>query len=579
MPNMRPFPPTHGFIGPDNTAWLQEWTREITVLFVFMGIHAAFYILSTHLLVRCYCPIRDNRTGYPINLWDGAKHSRDDPETEQLANREQYTAQSKFRSERHRRCLAHLCPISGQQSSSLVSRWLPMRDLLCEPHPTMLPVAVAANTVLVVITIVNQRTDQSTSILHNLLLTVPLLVTNLTATGLMGWKAWTHREFVCDSFLHRKHKSRAELALLLLVESGLAYCAVWVVVMISGLGTLPDTQRSTLLGALCSICGAYPTFIVIMVGLQRSSVDSVLAGNSALVPLTPGPRSGTSKGMSAEVKARFSSREKVSLYGVNRSTRDGNPTDPAYDEQYAAFMMPMSPTRQSWPFAVPPTGPPRHVPNRRASSPPGAPVFGRLVRVPERSSSLAPSMGSPGASMVSPTASPALYGMSSSLEYGSPMPHAAMSPSPTFSALDPMSDVPLMSSAYGGYSRQTSYGGHSRSSSDAPLLGPGNGMHSRSSSDAPLLGSFNDNRNSMEETSFLDMASSDGGHTSTPASRFVEFPTPAPTSARPDFPEASARKKDSYRLSYPTMAWTDSSRASVKDTRKGFVRLSTVDEA
>ena len=54
----------------------------------------------------------------------------------------------------------------------------------------MLLVAVAANTVLVVITIVNQRTDQSTSILHNLLLTVPLLVTNLTATGLMGWKAW-----------------------------------------------------------------------------------------------------------------------------------------------------------------------------------------------------------------------------------------------------------------------------------------------------------------------------------------------------------------------------------------------------
>ncbi|KAL1695730.1 hypothetical protein GGG16DRAFT_121514 [Schizophyllum commune] len=554
MVNTNPFPPTHGFIGPKDAVWLQQWTSEIAVLFVFVGIHSAFYILSTHLLIgsRCHYPIDDNQPGHHVNTSYDAKPRKDSPDTPRLENHDQCAAQNELPHQRHGRGLAHLrCGVS---------------------NPTVLLVAVTANTVLAVVHILNKTTDSNLA--RSLLLTVPLLVTNLTATGLMGWKAWTHREYVCDSFLRRKHKSRAELALLLLVESGLAYCAVWVIVMASGLGALPGDQRSTLLGALCSICGAYPTFIVIMVGLQRSSVDSVLAGNSALVPLTPGPYSGTSKGMSAGVKAKFSSREKANLYGVNRSTRDANPTDPACDEQYAAFMMPMSPSRQSWPLPVPPTGPPRQMP-KRASSPPGAPAFGRLVRVPERSSSLVPSMGSPGASMVSPGP----YSRMMTPLPASPMPYAAMSPSSTFSALDQMSDVPLMSSGYGGHSRQSSYVGHSRSSSDAPLLGPGNGMHSRSSSDAPLLGSFNDNRNSMEEISFLDMASSDGGHTSTPASRFVEFPTPAPTSARPDFPEASARKKDTYRLSYPTMAWTDSQRASVRDSKKGFVRLSTVDEA
>ncbi|KAI5887127.1 uncharacterized protein SCHCODRAFT_02602770 [Schizophyllum commune H4-8] len=564
MVNTNPFPPTHGFIGPRDAVWLQQWTSELAVLFVFVGIHSTFYIISTHLLIRSrlHYPSIDNRLGRHINTSDGAKPSKDTSDTSRPEDHDQCAAQNELPHQRHGRSMAHLCLISGEQSSPSVSRGLPVWDLLTS-KPTMLLVSVTANTVLTVVSILNQTTKENLP--RSLLLTVPLLVTNLTATGLMGWKAWTHREYVCDSFLRRKHKSRAELALLLLVESGLAYCAVWVVVLVSGLGALPGDQRSTLLGALCSICGAYPTFIVIMVGLQRSSVDSVLAGDSALVPLTPGRWSGTSKGMSAGIKAKFSSREKVNVYGVDRDAEGHNA-----NEQYTAFMMPMSPTRQSWPFAVPPTGPSpsrRQMP-KRASSPPGAAEFGRLIRVPERSSSLVSS----GASMVSPGPDSSMIAPSPA----SPMPYAAMSPSSTFSALDAMSEVPLMSSSHGGHSRQSSYGGHSRSSSDAPLLGSGNGLHSMSSSDAPLLGSYNDNRISMEDTSFIDMASSEGGHTS---SNMVELPTPAPTSARPDFPEASARKRDTYRLSYPTMAWTDNHRASLKDTRKGFVRLSTVDEA
>ncbi|KAL1759649.1 hypothetical protein FB107DRAFT_204859 [Schizophyllum commune] len=571
MVNTNPFPPTHGVIVPEDVQFIKDWIPELSVLFVFVGIHATFYMLSTYLLLCVHLLALLLQVFLrPLFSKEGLRNSGS-------------------------RLFLFICTtamflISLAHSSATISTPLAAMNLLAinttaeditkitdRAVALKITVAVAINTGFAVVQILHPTPDVGSHPETSLELTLPLFITNVTATGLMGWKAWMHREYVCDSFLHRRHKSRAELALLLLLESGLAYCAIWILVMAASLGALPGLERSTLLNTLCSICGTYPTFIVIMVGLQRSSVDSVLAGNSALVPLTPGRWSGASKSMSAGLKAKFLWKERENLYGTN-----GNGEGQNADEQYSAFMMPMSPTRQSWPFAIPPTRAStsrKQMPTKRASSPPGAPAFGRLVRVPERSSSLVPSMGSPGPSMVSLVASPARYGMTSSPEYGSPIPHAAMSPSSTFTTLDPTSDVSLMSSGYGGYPRRTSYGGHSRSSSDAPLLWPSNGMHSRSSSDAPLLGSFNDNRNSMEEASFLDMASSDGGHTSTPASRFVEFPTPAPSSARPDFPEASARKKDTYRHSYPTTGWTDGQRASVRDSKKGFVRLSTVDEA
>ncbi|KAI5829252.1 hypothetical protein K523DRAFT_363555 [Schizophyllum commune Tattone D] len=570
MPNMRPFPPTHGVIVPEDVQFIKDWMPELSVLFVFVGIHATFYMLSTYLLFKE--GLRDSGSRLFLFICTTAMflislaHSSATISTPLAAMN---LLAINTTAEDITRITDRAVALKITGNVLLRANFALSDTVVVWPCLSGTYLAVAINTGFAVVQILHPTPDVGSHPETSLELTLPLFITNVTATGLMGWKAWTHREYVCDSFLRRRHKSRAELALLLLLESGLAYCAIWILVMAASLGALPGLERSTLLNTLCSICGTYPTFIVIMVGLQRSSVDSVLAGNSALVPLTPGRWSGASKSMSAGLKAKFLWRERENLYGTN-----GNGEGQNADEQYSAFMMPMSPTRQSWPLAVPPTGPPRQM-SKRASSPPGAPAFGRLVRVPERSSSLVPSMGSPGASMVSP-------GPSSSMMTplpASPMPYAAMSPRSTFSALDPMSDVPLMSSGYGGHSSQSSYGGHSRSSSDAPLLGPGNGMHSRSSSDAPLLGSYNDNRNSMEETSFLDMASSDGGHTSTPAGRFVEFPTPAPTFARPDFPEASARKKDTYRLSYPTMAWTDSQRASVKDSKKGFVRLSTVDEA
>ncbi|KAL1743534.1 hypothetical protein HDZ31DRAFT_64955 [Schizophyllum fasciatum] len=485
-------------------AWLRDWNRQLSVLFVFFGIHASFFTLSSYLLIKE--GIRKSRSRlflflcttamFFISLSHAAVVASVPMSAFRLLSVDATMEDAAQVAQLYRRLkivinvlLRANFVISDTvvvwrtfvvfQESRKAQIWLVA--CLCGTY-----FAVAANTVIVVLEIAQQTTGRS--VMTSLLLTLPLLLTNLTATGMMAWKAWNHREYVCDSFLRRKHRSRAELALLLLVESGLGYCAIWVLAMVCNLGYLPGKVCSTLLGALCSICGAYPTFIIIMVGLQRSSVDNMFPRDSGLIRLSPARWSGASNSASVGLKGKNVPAAKRAAYSE-------------WDEfAGSALMTPMSPTRQSWPFAAPPLATAAHR-VKRASSPPGA---GAFVRLP--SSSSFASMAPP-----SPTSS----------TFGGPS-----------EPLLPSSDLP------------------------PPLSPPAGGSGSVHAS-VPVSGSAS-----------------------------VDVPVPAPTSARPDFPESSARPRETYRLSYPTMAWTGSQgtpskgdqRASWKETRKGFVRLSTVEE-
>ncbi|EJF56836.1 hypothetical protein BD309DRAFT_824985, partial [Dichomitus squalens] len=51
---------------------------------------------------------------------------------------------------------------------------------------------------------------------------------NLLATALITYKAWEHRRFVHDYLRAASCRSPAEKVLFLLVESGVAYCLIWV---------------------------------------------------------------------------------------------------------------------------------------------------------------------------------------------------------------------------------------------------------------------------------------------------------------------------------------------------------------
>ena len=55
---------------------------------------------------------------------------------------------------------------------------------------TMLTVAVAINTGFAVVQILHPTPDVASHPETSLELTLPLFITNVTATGLMGWKAW-----------------------------------------------------------------------------------------------------------------------------------------------------------------------------------------------------------------------------------------------------------------------------------------------------------------------------------------------------------------------------------------------------
>ncbi|KAI0808344.1 hypothetical protein C8Q74DRAFT_1187806, partial [Fomes fomentarius] len=54
------------------------------------------------------------------------------------------------------------------------------------------------------------------------------LVTNLVATSLIGLKAWQHRRLVRAHLTQGTMRTQVERTLLLLVESGLLYCTLWV---------------------------------------------------------------------------------------------------------------------------------------------------------------------------------------------------------------------------------------------------------------------------------------------------------------------------------------------------------------
>ncbi|KAI0808383.1 hypothetical protein C8Q74DRAFT_1187428, partial [Fomes fomentarius] len=67
------------------------------------------------------------------------------------------------------------------------------------------------------------------------------LLTNVTATGLIAYKAWTHRRFIGSHLQMGSTRTRAEKVLALLVESGIAYCFLWVCLVSLLSGAIPQS--------------------------------------------------------------------------------------------------------------------------------------------------------------------------------------------------------------------------------------------------------------------------------------------------------------------------------------------------
>ncbi|KAL1743520.1 hypothetical protein HDZ31DRAFT_64942 [Schizophyllum fasciatum] len=283
---------------------LNDWVVQLSVLFTFFGLHACFYFISAYLLIKD--GLRDSRsrlflfvcstTMFATSLASAALSAEtarlqfitlgaDPPELNAIAP----TAPT-FRSlppdnNTLRVNVAIAINVLLRVNFLVSDTVVVWRAWVLFPDNRKIRLLLAAclfgtygatisNTVVIVLRRLGDIDPPSDA--FSLVLTVPLLFTNITATALMTYKTWIYRDFVIRNFRRKRTKTRAEITLLILVESGFVYCAVWVIVMAASLGAFTGTQTSILLEALCSICGLYPTFIIIMVGLQRSSVDSLL---------------------------------------------------------------------------------------------------------------------------------------------------------------------------------------------------------------------------------------------------------------------------------------------------------------
>ncbi|KAI0690136.1 hypothetical protein C8T65DRAFT_730903 [Cerioporus squamosus] len=105
------------------------------------------------------------------------------------------------------------------------------------------------------------------------------LLTNIAATSLIAYRAWEHRRIIMSHLKGFSPRTQVERTLALLVESGLLYCAIWVLMVVCEVIHLPlgaeesafaDRFRYVMNGCLVPMIGMYPTLMIIVCALDRS---------------------------------------------------------------------------------------------------------------------------------------------------------------------------------------------------------------------------------------------------------------------------------------------------------------------
>ncbi|TRM61076.1 hypothetical protein BD626DRAFT_502624 [Schizophyllum amplum] len=115
---------------------------------------------------------------------------------------------------------------------------------------------------------------------------LPLLVTNATATVLVGIKVWIYRRDVSASLGPYSAGSRVGGVLLLLMESGMVYCSIWFVH--AGISTAKSLSMFSPYRIISSVIyllsGIYPTMVVVIVTAQQhATAEFRMKGQSSFL--------------------------------------------------------------------------------------------------------------------------------------------------------------------------------------------------------------------------------------------------------------------------------------------------------
>lgn len=108
------------------------------------------------------------------------------------------------------------------------------------------------------------------SALFSLLVTLPILVTNVTVTTTIGLKTVFHYKSMKSAAGSREYGQKVLRALLVLFWSGAAYCVLCLVFFASGVTSNSGRRWGEFVGAIgASVSCTYPTLIIIWAALER----------------------------------------------------------------------------------------------------------------------------------------------------------------------------------------------------------------------------------------------------------------------------------------------------------------------
>ncbi|KAF5347475.1 hypothetical protein D9758_015044 [Tetrapyrgos nigripes] len=118
-----------------------------------------------------------------------------------------------------------------------------------------------------------------------LVMCLPLLFTNATATALIGYKAWRHGQDISKNLKDcGKQVSKAHKILILLVESGMLYCGLWIAYLVISLTSSGEQAPSfqTFASAMPILATVYPVLIILVVAFEKSKEDMTSANDMSL---------------------------------------------------------------------------------------------------------------------------------------------------------------------------------------------------------------------------------------------------------------------------------------------------------
>ncbi|KAJ7469709.1 hypothetical protein FB451DRAFT_1560042 [Mycena latifolia] len=115
-----------------------------------------------------------------------------------------------------------------------------------------------------------------------LILVMPLLVTNIVSTSLMGFKVWQYRRQIKTALnLPKDRQTKIERILIILTESGTIYCLIWIPFLYSILtkqGTETTGYKITA-NMVPQLSAIYPVIIVLLVSLERTHLEMTVTGS------------------------------------------------------------------------------------------------------------------------------------------------------------------------------------------------------------------------------------------------------------------------------------------------------------